>query len=127
MNNVDISDQLRVVYWWDHWMRKRKWWWSIMFCAMQLMTTNAYIAYKKYMVMLKMKHLSHYGLLESVCRKWICDVMLFFRQRKMKIISSTSSRTLMFLGGENLSTIISLSQTSKISMDIISTRCMIDK
>ena len=24
MNNVDISDQLRVVYWWYHWMRKRK-------------------------------------------------------------------------------------------------------
>ena len=26
MNNVDISDQLRVVYRWDHWMIKRKWW-----------------------------------------------------------------------------------------------------
>ena len=26
MNNVDISDQLRVVYRRDHWMRKRKWW-----------------------------------------------------------------------------------------------------
>ena len=24
MNNVDISDQLRVIYWWYHWTRKRK-------------------------------------------------------------------------------------------------------
>ena len=31
MNNVDISDQLRVVYRFDRWMRKRKWWWSIFF------------------------------------------------------------------------------------------------
>ena len=28
---------------------------------------NAYVAYRKYMVMLKMKHISHYEFLESVC------------------------------------------------------------
>ena len=27
MNNVDIADQLRLVYRFDRWMRKRKWWW----------------------------------------------------------------------------------------------------
>ena len=47
MNNVDISDQLRVVYQWGHWTRKRKWWWSIMFWEMQVMTTNTYVAYRK--------------------------------------------------------------------------------
>ena len=45
----------------------------------------------------------------------------------MKISSSTSSRTLMFPGGDDLSTVISLSRTSKISMDSISTRGMIYK
>ena len=127
MKNVDISDQLRVIYWWDHWMRKRKWWWSIMLWEMQVMTTNAYVAYMKYMVMLKMKHLSHYEFLESVCQEWICEGTLFFRQRKMKISSSTSSRTLMFPGGDDLSTVSSLSRTSKRSMDSISTKGMIDK
>ena len=45
----------------------------------------------------------------------------------MKISSSTSSRTLMFPGGDDLSTVSSLSRTSKISMDSIITRCMISK
>ena len=45
----------------------------------------------------------------------------------MKISSSTSSRTLMFPGGEYLSTVSSLSRTSKISMDSIITRGMIYK
>ena len=45
----------------------------------------------------------------------------------MKISSSTSSRTLMFPGGDDLSTVSSLSRTSKISMDSISTRGMISK
>ena len=111
MNNVDISYQLRVVYRWDRWMRKRKWWWSIMFWAMQVMTTNAYVAYRNYIVMLKMKHLSHYEFLESVCQKWICEGTLFLCQRKMKISSSSSSRTLIFPGGDDLSTVSNLSQT----------------
>jgi hypothetical protein len=81
MNNVDISDQLRGVYRWDHWMRKRKWWWAIMFWCLQVMTTNAFIAYKKYMTLLKVKkQLSHYEFLEAVCIKWITEGSLFFRR-----------------------------------------------
>ena len=45
----------------------------------------------------------------------------------MKIVSSTISCTLMFPGGDDLSTVSSSSQTSKISMDSISTRRIIDK
>ena len=31
MGGVDIADQLRNYYRFDHWKRKRKWWWSIFF------------------------------------------------------------------------------------------------
>ena len=51
----------------------------------------------------------------------------FFSQRKMKISSSTSSCTSMLPGGDYLSTVRSLSQTSKISIDSISTGCIIAK
>ena len=81
--------------------------------AIQVMTTNEYVTYRKYMVMLNMKHLSRYDFLESVCQKWICEGTLFFYQIKMKIVSITSSRTLMFPGGDDLSTVSSFSRTSK--------------
>ena len=45
----------------------------------------------------------------------------------MKISSSTSSPILVFPGGDDLSNVSSLSQTSKISMDSIITRGLISK
>ena len=44
----------------------------------------------------------------------------------MKISGSSSSRTLMFPGGDDLGTVSSLSRTSNISMDSIITRCNVD-
>ena len=71
MNNVDIADQLRGTYRWDKWMRKRKWWWSIYFWVCQMLLTNCYITYKKYMVMHKHKYLSQYDFKSKVCLCWI--------------------------------------------------------
>ena len=79
------------------------------------------------MKILKMRHLSRYDFLESVCQKLICEGTLFFRQIKMKISIRTVSCTLMFNGGDNLSTVSIFSRTSKISMDSIRTRGMISK
>ena len=31
MGNVDITDQMRGSYCFDHWMLKMKWWWSMFF------------------------------------------------------------------------------------------------
>jgi hypothetical protein len=95
MNNVDISDQLRNVYRWDHWMRKRKWWWSLMFWAFQVMITNAYITYSKYMKMMRMVPLSHYQFLQKVTTVWITQGTKFFRLKKrndnMSIVDDRSS------------------------------------
>jgi len=44
MGSIDISDQLRNTYRFDHWLRNRKWWWSI-FWAFGVMLVNAYVLY----------------------------------------------------------------------------------
>ena len=31
MGNVDIANQYQNTYRFDHWMRKRKWWWAVLF------------------------------------------------------------------------------------------------
>ena len=47
MGDVDIADQLRNSYRFDHWMRKKKWWWSKMFWGIGVILVNAYIVYMK--------------------------------------------------------------------------------
>jgi Transposase IS4/SAP domain len=49
MGHVDVSDQLRNYYRFDHWLRKRKWWWSIKQWGIGVMLVNAFIIYKKVM------------------------------------------------------------------------------
>ncbi len=48
MGRVDVGDQLRNSYRFDHWMRKRKWWWSFWMWYMGMLLTNSYLLYKKY-------------------------------------------------------------------------------
>ena len=47
MGDDDIADQLRNNYRFDYIMRKRKWWWSIMFWGIGVIIVNAYIVYMK--------------------------------------------------------------------------------
>jgi len=71
MNPVDIADQLRNVYRFDHWMRQRKWWWSIFLWSFGVLLTNSYIVYCRMMEMEKTKPLTHYEYLLSIARAWI--------------------------------------------------------
>ena len=48
MNAIDLVDQIRNTYRWGLFMRKRKWWWSIMMWCLQMLLANSYILYKKY-------------------------------------------------------------------------------
>jgi hypothetical protein len=46
MNATDIADQLRGNYRPDHWMRQRKWWWSVFIWAISVAYANAYCIYE---------------------------------------------------------------------------------
>jgi hypothetical protein len=74
MGHVDVSDQLRNYYRFDHYMRKRKWWWSLAFWGIGVQFVNAYVVYCKVMEssgVLKKDWLSHYDFRKSVALDWI--------------------------------------------------------
>ena len=48
MGDLDVADQLRNNNWFDHWLEKRKWWWSIMFLGIGVILVNAYIVYIRF-------------------------------------------------------------------------------
>ena len=57
-----------------------------MFWALQLLTTNAFITYSKYLKMLNMVPLSHYDFLEQVATIWITQGTKFFRRNKNRTV-----------------------------------------
>jgi hypothetical protein len=71
MGHVDISDQLRNYYRFDHWMRKRKWWWSLYFWAIGVLLVNSYVCYKEYCGQEGIKPMSHYEYRKCITLAWI--------------------------------------------------------
>ena len=66
MGGVDIADQLRHYYRFDHWMRKRKWWWLVFFWGIGVLLVNCYVSYKTYMEQKKQKTISHYKFRKAI-------------------------------------------------------------
>lgn len=72
MNNVDIEDHLRGNYRFDHWMCKRKWWWSLWFWCFQMMLTNSYVLYCKFLeVHGGHKPMSQYYYRKAIALEWV--------------------------------------------------------
>jgi Transposase IS4 len=74
MNDVDAADQLRNNYRFDHWMRKRKWWWSIFFWGLGIVIVNAYICYVEFNLTAGKKKkdlLSHYEFRKAIALAWL--------------------------------------------------------
>ena len=46
MNSVDVADQLRSPYGFQHWVQNRKWWWALFMWGLGVILVNAYLCYK---------------------------------------------------------------------------------
>ena len=64
-NNVDIANKLRGSYRPGRWMRKHKWWWSMLFWSHGTILVNDYVAYKRHMEMEGEVPMSHYDFRKS--------------------------------------------------------------
>ena len=74
IGNVDIADQLRLHYRMDHWLRNKKWWWSILFWALGVILTNSCILYTKICdeeEVPKKNCYTHYKFLREVGMYWM--------------------------------------------------------
>ena len=74
MGDIDIADQLRLHYHMDHWLRNRKWWWSILFWALGVILPNSYILYTKLCdkeEVPKKNRYTHYKFLREVGMYWM--------------------------------------------------------
>jgi hypothetical protein len=74
MGSVNVSNQLRNSYRFDHWLRNRKWWWSLLFWWLGVMLVNAYIYYLTLNLVAgknKKELLSHHDFREYVAHAWI--------------------------------------------------------
>ena len=113
MGNVDLADQLRGVYRFDHWMRKRKWWWSIFFWSYQVLLTNAYVLYCKYHSLHKSSPMTHYEFQKQVAIAWLDPVDHPVWNRKKR---SKRSHSAMVSQGSSAST------RKSNSADVVPTR-----
>ena len=74
MNAVDIADQLRNNYRFDHWLRNFKWWWSIFMWAFGVLIVNSYVVYNSVCDatgLLKKQRYSQYQFRLAIARMWI--------------------------------------------------------
>ena len=71
MGEVDVADQLRNSYRFDHWLRKRKWWYAFFFWGFGVLLVNAYIAYRTYCEDQNIKPVSQYEFRKSIALAWL--------------------------------------------------------
>jgi hypothetical protein len=74
MGHVDVSDQLRNNYRFDHWLRNTKWWWSIFYWGLGVILVNAYVVYTTFLKeqgVSEKNILTHYNFRKAVALAWI--------------------------------------------------------
>ena len=69
---VDVGDQLRNYYHFDHFMWKGKWWLSFRMWGVGILLTNTYILYKQIHELHNIKGpMNHYGFVAEVAIAWL--------------------------------------------------------
>jgi hypothetical protein len=74
MGHVDVSDQLRNTYRFDHWLRQWKWWWAIWLWALGVMLVNAFAAYQMVMEengIPRSRMMSQYDFRRAIALAWV--------------------------------------------------------
>ena len=69
---------------------EEKWWWSIMMWVLQMLQTNCYVLYVKYMRLHRKQPLSHFTFNQQICMAWM-NPMLYWPKKKRDYISTTST------------------------------------
>ena len=92
MGNVDMADQLRNYYRFDHWMRKPKWWWSLFFWAFSVLLVNAYVCYHHYTISIGKCPMSHYDFCKSIALAWL-DPKLYGKNWMVKRAAEPNKRS----------------------------------
>jgi hypothetical protein len=92
MGHVDISDQLRNSYRFDHWMRKRKWWWSFFFWGIGVLLVNAYVSYRALCREKKVKPMSQYDFRKAIALAWM-DQERYWPDRYKNVTTGSTHTT----------------------------------
>ena len=95
MGDVDIADQLRNNYRFDHWLRNRKWWWSIMMWGLGVCLVNAYIVYLKVNMAAGKKKgelLSQHDFRQQVAMAWISPEVYWGTEKNGPAMSTWRKR-----------------------------------
>ena len=71
MGHVDMADQLRNHYRFDHWLRNYKWWHSLFWWGFQVMLVNSYIVYCCVIEQAGGKPITHYEYHKACALAWI--------------------------------------------------------
>jgi len=110
MGDVDLTDQLRGVYRLDRFVRKRKWWWSMLFFSTGVLLTNAYRVYLRInedegVTKKKDCLLSHYEFRKAIALYWINDVeaMKIYRCSGASLSVSSSAPKMLFQSPASMS------------------------
>jgi hypothetical protein len=94
MGHVDVSDQLRNSYRFDHWLRNTKWWWSIFFWALGVNLVNAYVVYTTFLKeqgVSEKNILTHYNFRKAVALSWINPDEYYSEMGKAAVKNKTST------------------------------------
>ena len=117
MNNVDVADQLRGAYRFDKFVRFTKWWWSMYFWCFEMLLTNSYILYKKYMLVHDIKPVSHYDFQVSVAKAWIRQDVYWPKNPNKRVSRQAEPRKLNISGATSVSSCTRASSMSSTNQD----------